>query len=190
MTCSLAFVKPGATSVLADSYRSLVSEFVDHGEKLIPFVLSFPHEDFAALVESLHACSHGTGPAQGWVAHTTFWLVRNDTELVGVSNLRHSLTPALEREDGNIGYSVKPSARRQGFGTRLLELTLREASQREMTELLLTCGKTNLASVRVILRNGGVLESEEFLPRRGEVVQRYRIRSIGHATADARSASH
>ena len=175
MTQLLALVSPIVTRAFADSYRSLVCEFRERGEKLVPFVLSFPHDDFALFVESLHACARGTGLAEGWVAHSTFWLVSNDTEVVGVSNLRHSLTPALQREGGNIGYSVRPSVRGQGLGRQLLALTLRAASQRGMSELLLTCGKTNLPSVGVILGNGGTFESEEFLPERGEVVQRYRI---------------
>ena len=40
---------------------------------------------------------------------------------------------------------------------------------------LVTCGKENVGSVRVILGNGGVFESEEFNPEGGEVVQRYWI---------------
>jgi predicted acetyltransferase len=44
-----------------------------------------------------------------------------------------------------------------------------------LTQVLLTCGKENVASRRVILRNGGVLDSEEYLPDRGEIVQRYLI---------------
>jgi predicted acetyltransferase len=38
-----------------------------------------------------------------------------------------------------------------------------------------TCATTNLGSVKAIVRNGGVLESEEYLSDRNEVVQRYWI---------------
>jgi len=40
---------------------------------------------------------------------------------------------------------------------------------------LLTCSKSNEASVRTILRNGGVFISEGLMPSRGDVIQRYRI---------------
>lgn len=43
------------------------------------------------------------------------------------------------------------------------------------SHILVTCGKGNVASAATILRNGGVLESEEFMAERGEIVQRYWI---------------
>jgi predicted acetyltransferase len=44
-----------------------------------------------------------------------------------------------------------------------------------LSRVLITCCKNNVASARTIVRNGGVLESEEYLANRGEVVQRYWI---------------
>lgn len=41
--------------------------------------------------------------------------------------------------------------------------------------MLLTCAKDNIASVKVIVKNGGVLESEHYLPSRGEMVELYWI---------------
>jgi predicted acetyltransferase len=65
----------------------------------------------------------------------------------------------------------------------LLRLTLLRASDIGLIKVLLTCGKVNAASVRTILRNGGALESEEFLPERGEIVQRYWIEVPANAQA-------
>ena len=39
-----------------DSYRALVAEFVARGEPLIPFPLSFPHENFEAFLAQLAGC--------------------------------------------------------------------------------------------------------------------------------------
>src|SRR6266850_5512770 len=122
----------------------------------------------------LAAGARGEGLPPGFVPHTTYWLV-SDGIVVGVANLRHSLTDALRREGGNIGYGVRPSARRRGFAHELLRRTLERARDLGLSEVLLTCDKTNIASVRTILKNGGVFVSEEFLPERGEVEQRYRI---------------
>src|SRR6476661_5488187 len=44
-----------------------------------------------------------------------------------------------------------------------------------LARVLVTCGKENRGSVMAIVRNGGVLDSEEFLVDRDEVVQRYWI---------------
>jgi predicted acetyltransferase len=156
------------------SYRGLLKELSSRSEQLIPFPLSFPYENFDALITRLDDNARGRGLPDGFVPHSTYWLVA-DSEIVGVSNLRHSLTPALRKEGGNIGYGVRPSARRQGYGTELLRCTLLKASELGLSKVLLTCGKGNIGSVNVIAANGGVLDSEEFLPQRNEVVQRFWI---------------
>ncbi len=158
---------------LAHSYRELVREFVDRGEPLIPFTLEFAHDDFAALVSRLEACSRGEGLPAGFVAHSTFWLVDDAGEVVGVSNLRHALTEKLRIEGGNIGYGVRPSARRRGHASELLRRTLDEARRLGLEEVLLTCAKTNTGSIATIRACGGRFDSEEFVAARGEVVQRY-----------------
>jgi predicted acetyltransferase len=163
------------TARLRESYTGLVQEFVSRGEKLIPFVLEFPHDDFDALLRRFQEMKAGIGLPEGFVPHTTYWLVRNGEEVLGVSNFRHRLTPKLEQEGGHIGYGVRPSERQKGYATRLLAMTLIEAKLMGLTRILVTCAKTNVGSVQVILRNGGVWHSEEFLPARGEVVQRYWI---------------
>ena len=110
----------------------------------------------------------------GFVAHSTYWLVHGG-EVVGVSNIRHALTPALRREGGHIGYGIRPAARRRGFATEILRRSLERARDLGIDEALVTCGKANVASARAILRNGGVLASEEHLPERGEIVQRWLV---------------
>jgi predicted acetyltransferase len=159
---------------LQDSYRGLVREFQDRGEGLIPFPLSFPHDDFPAYVAKLRACERGEGLPDGFVPHSTYWLVCGG-EVVGLSNLRHALTEALRIEGGNIGYGVRPSARRRGHATQLLRRTCMRAREIGLTEVLLTCSKANIPSVRTIVACGGVLHSEAYLPSRGEIIQRYFI---------------
>ena len=61
------------------------------------------------------------------------------------------------------------------MGTELLRQTLGKAKEIGLSKVLLTCGKDNIRSVRVILANRGVFESEEFLEERNEVIQRYWI---------------
>ena len=173
MSEDVTLIEP--TTVLRDSYDSLVREFISRGENLIPFVLALPYQDFEDFVRILHEYADGLGVPVGFVSHSTYWLLKDGKEIVGVSNLRHRLTPKLEREGGHIGYGVRPSERRKGYATTLLAKTLSMAKAKGLSRLLLTCGKSNIGSVRVILRNGGVMDSEEFIPERGEVVQRFWI---------------
>jgi predicted acetyltransferase len=160
---------------LRDSYLGLIDEFVAGGDPLVPFTLAFDNTDFAAFLSRLNDCAAGIGIPDGFAAHSTYWLVRDQAEVVGVSNIRHSLTPALRREGGSIGYGIRPSARRQGLGIAILRHSLRRAAELGLACVLITCGKQNVASARAIVRNGGVLESEEYLANRGDVLQRYWI---------------
>jgi len=169
---SLQFEEPHAG--FQDSYRDLIRELRDAGEPLIPFPLTFPNEDFPAFLELLAQSKRGEGPALGWVPHTTWWLVSDDV-VVGVSNLRHALTDRLRLDGGSIGYGIRPSARRRGHAREILRCTLDRARELGLSEVILTCAKTNVASVRTILGAGGVFVSEDLLPERAEVVQRYQI---------------
>jgi predicted acetyltransferase len=157
-----------------ESYGRCVDEFVERGEKLVPFTLAFPREPFPVFLEKLAACARGEGIPPGFVPHSTLWLVEGH-EVVGVSNLRHRLTEALRRDGGNIGYGIRPSRRGQGFGSLVLRHTLEVARGMGIEEAWLTCAKDNIASARAILRNGGAFVSEEYLEPRGQIVQRYRI---------------
>lgn len=167
------FEKPHAA--LADSYPAMVREFVDRGEALIPFLLSFAHDDFGAFLAQLSACERGEGIPAGFVPHSTFWLVDDAGEVVGVSNLRHRLTDRLRVEGGHIGYGIRPSARRKGHATELLRRTLEHARALGIDEALLTCAKDNAGSVAAIRKCGGRFHSEEFIESRGEIVQRYLV---------------
>lgn len=174
---------------LCDSYRELVSEFIERREPLVPFVLQFDHRDCDAMLARFDDCARGIGLPAGFVAHSTCWLVAADRQVLGVSNIRHSLTPALRREGGNIGYGIRPTARGQGHGVAILRLTLSRAAGLGLSEVLLTCGKANIRSAKVIRANGGTLESEEYLADRGEIVQRYHIAVVPGTGTDHAIAS-
>lgn len=157
-----------------DSYRSLVAEFRAGLEALVPFVLKFPAEDSAVLLQQFADCAAGKGLSPGTVAHETFWLVEGD-QVVGVSNFRWQLTDSLRRIGGNIGYGVRPSARRKGFATRILRETLVKARERGLSGLLVTCDRENIGSAKCITNNGGTLQSEEYLSPEECTIQRYWI---------------
>lgn len=154
------------------SYLNYLEELGD--EVRVPFPLDYLHEPFSRLVKKLNDQSKGIGLQEGFVANTTYWLI-DEEQIVGVSNLRHKLTPALELHGGHIGYGVRPSAQRNGFGTELLRLTLREAFARGIKRTLITCSQDNLGSIGVIQANGGVYEGESIEEATSIVVQRYGI---------------
>jgi predicted acetyltransferase len=154
------------------SYISYLAELGD--EPRIPFPLTFPCQPFSELVIRLAAESQGVGLPEGFVANSTYWLVRGD-RILGVSNLRHSLNPALMQCGGHIGYGVRPTEQGRGVGKEILRLTLLKARSRGIVRVLLTCDQSNAASRGVILANGGVLENEVADPHAGRATLRYWI---------------
>lgn len=94
--------------------------------------------------------------------------------IVGFISIRHELTDYLLKVGGHIGYSIHPDFWGQGYGTEQLALALQETDKLGLKGILITCDKTNPASAKVIIKNGGVLENEE---QDGEkIIQRYWIR--------------
>lgn len=99
----------------------------------------------------------------GMVHSDYFWITDGepgsaDGEVVGFLALRHRLNDFLLETGGHIGYSVRPTRRREGHATRALGLVLERARELGLDRVLLTCDDDNVASAATIVANGGVLE--------------------------------
>ena len=113
---------------------------------------------FARFVEAKVADAlAGTPRPDGWVACTFRWIADGDTFLGSIA-VRHELNAFLLELGGHIGYSVRPSARRQGHAARALADSLPIARDLGLDRVLVTCDEDNAGSRRTIERNGGVLE--------------------------------
>jgi predicted acetyltransferase len=131
--------------------------------------------DFPAYLARLREDGEADVPGrrEGVVPQTTFWLAGDGRRLLGISRLRHHLTPGLMVEGGHIGYQIRPSERRKGYGTALLRLTLGRAAARGLARARVTCDADNVGSIRVIENNGGVLDGEALSVERGVPMRQY-----------------
>ena len=77
---------------------------------------------------------------------------------------------------GNIGYGIRPSERRKGYGTILLHLLLLECEKFGMNEVCVSCLKENIASSEIIKNNNGKLEKEFFDEDTGKYGLKYWIK--------------
>ena len=157
------------------------SEFLRAHHATSPGVPSFLHfyDDGISLAEYLQVLAsvrEGRNLPTGYVPET-FLFAFVGTRIVGRVAIRHSLNAFLEREGGHIGYVVVPEFRRRGYATRILGLALRIATEQlGIDDVLLVCGDSNIGSIRVIERNGGVLQDIIRIDRGQEPLRRFRIR--------------
>jgi predicted acetyltransferase len=99
-----------------------------------------------------------TGQIVPKVPFSVHWLVEDD-EFIGEAQIRHRLNEYLIREGGHVGYGIRPSRRRQGYGRLILALALEACRRLDIRRVLVTCLEDNVASARIIEANGGALEN-------------------------------
>ncbi|MCD4533456.1 GNAT family N-acetyltransferase [Nocardioides sp. cx-169] len=113
-----------------------------------------------AVVDWLRQAAEPVEPLPGGLVPSDYyWITDGDPEsLVGFLALRHRLNDWLLEQGGHIGYSVRPSRRREGHASRALALAVRRAGELGLDRVLVTCDDDNEASRRTIEVNGGVYE--------------------------------
>jgi predicted acetyltransferase len=113
-------------------------------------------------------------PRPGKVPESTCWLIANDT-FIGRVSIRHVLNESLMQFGGHIGYEIRPTKRRLGYGKEILRLGLEKAREVDIRRALVTCDDDNIASAKIIEANGGVLENIVVLTGRDISTRRYWI---------------
>ena len=107
--------------------------------------------------------------------NTYFFIKAEDSKIIGMITIRHKLNEALLDRGGHIGYSIRPTERKKGYGTLMLKLALEKCRELNLSKVLITCDKINVASAKVIQNNNGILENEVFNEAFSETTQRYWI---------------
>ena len=163
---------------LQEAFIKMAHDYREHGEQRYYCDLVKDGFDFMEYVTSLTRKSQNMGNylEEGLVPFTTYWFIdeKRDT-IFGVSRLRHCLNSVSIKEGGHIGYDVPPSHRGAGIATELLRQTIIKAKAYKLPRLLLTCDVDNFASIRVIEKNGGVLEDTITSDYTRKLVNRYWI---------------
>lgn len=113
---------------------------------------------------------------EGKIPGLTYFFVREDDDrIIGMINIRLALNDFLRNEAGHIGYCIRPTERRKGYGTELLRAGIAVCRRVDMKKIIVTCDKINLGSAGVIRNCGGVLEAELYSEAFGGQIQRYTI---------------
>ena len=165
---------------LTKEYYMQLSEMIDEWKKDIEendtnsspnAIFKNDYHDFDHYLDNLEIKE----PKDGKVPDSVFFLL--DTErniLLGAINIRHYLNDYLLNYGGHIGDGIRPSERRKGYATEMIRLALYECKKLGIDRVLMVCNKSNIASAKTIIKNGGVLENE-FTDDNGKTLQRYWI---------------
>lgn len=106
------------------------------------------------------------------VGSDTYWLVDDAKNyFIGEVHIRHRLNEALKLCGGHIGYAVRCGEWNKGYGAEMLRLALNKAKDRGIEDALITCDDDNVASARVMEKNGCVLTDKADVE--GTLIRRY-----------------
>ena len=156
-----------------DSFVEAVHEYIaeDRSVTWHPEILRTRFSEYLQVLRQAE-----TEPLAGMVPATHFWLIDGQRYL-GDLDLRHCLNDSLRRYGGHIGYTIRPSERRKGYGKLICKLGIREAQKRGIDDILITCDDDNIASCKIIEANGGVLR-DKIDNQRGILTRRYWIPAL------------
>lgn len=162
-----------------DSFLAAVREAQETGSGLgetLVWKLDDISADFGKVLRDLTRYEPGNELPKGFVHSEYRWLVA-EGEYLGRVSIRYTLNDRLREFGGHIGYEIRPSARRRGYGTLILKLALERARELGIDPVLVTCDVDNFGSRSVIEANGGVLEGEFEVPQyHDQPIRRYWIR--------------
>lgn len=168
----LILIKPSKN--IESGIQEYRQELLDFGESRIngSCGLSF-YDDFDSWLKIAQSIEKETLSRDNVHASTFLTVRESDKKVIGSIQLRHSLTEELRNYGGHIGYAIRPSERKKGYGKQQLLLVLEIAKQMGISQIMISCDKDNIASVNTIKSCGGRLTEEKLV--RGTMHQIYWI---------------
>lgn len=124
--------------------------------------------NFNEKCENEETCPENLVPFEQFI-----YVRESDNRIVGMIQFRHYFNGFLEKYGGHIGYSVRPSERRKGYGKRMLAECLKVCKAYGLRDVLITCVPENEGSRRTILANGGEYEGTVYCEPLKLYVERY-----------------
>ncbi len=143
-----------------------------HGDRLLEKYV----DNYELWLDMLDNPNHEENIKLGYVKDSMYFLIEeNHSNIIGMINIRHVLNEYLNLYGGNIGYSIRPNKRKQGYATKMLSFALDECKSLGLNKVLITCSKENTGSRKTILNNGGILKNVVYYEKDNEYLERYFI---------------
>lgn len=131
--------------------------------------------DYEKWLEKINNEHNGINMAEGRVPSSVYFLMNGD-RIVGHLSLRHNIdNDFLSLYGGHIGYGVRPSERRKGYATIILNLSLEKCDELGLENVMITCKEDNIGSAKTIENNHGVLSEVIYIPEENSNFKKYWI---------------
>ncbi|MBR3813891.1 MAG: GNAT family N-acetyltransferase [Spirochaetaceae bacterium] len=165
----MLYLKPANFDDIEKEYAFVAAEPADENGFTNDFAgISFEAFKAVALPRMID-WAQGKNLPEGFVPETFYFLWSDEGQadcalhkIVGELRLRHHLVPALENGSGHVGQFIKREFRGKGYCTEGLRLLIEEAHKIvPEDELYLHCNADNMASLRVMLKNGGTIHHKD-----------------------------
>lgn len=165
------------SSVYYEQIKEYRQEFLEAGDSMDGTSSLREYDNPSDWMEHIRLYSRKETIPEGGVPGTIFLCVRkNDDKLIGMINVRHELSEYLYNYGGNIGYSIRPSERRNGYAKEMLRLALPYCRDNlGLSKVMISCDVGNEGSRKTILANGGVYENTLHEPDEDIDLERYWI---------------
>lgn len=144
--------------IYKDTYLEALDEFQKEGINL-SYDKSELNKNFKKFVSKIIELE--LNPKLG-AKESTYWLIDNN-EFIGRISIRHTLTPYLQKYDGNIGFEIRPTKRKLGYGSIILGLGIDKIKSIGIDKIFVMCKDNNIASIKIIEKNGGILLDRYYL---------------------------
>ena len=165
------------SSVYYDQIKEYRQEFLEAGDFMDGTSSLREYDNPSDWMEHIKIYSNQETIPEGKVPSTLFLCVRkNDNKLLGMIDIRHELNEYLYNYSGNIGYSIRPSERRNGYAKEMLRLALPYCRDNlGLSKVMISCDVGNEGSRKTILANGGVYKNTLHEPDEDIDLERYWI---------------
>jgi predicted acetyltransferase len=138
-----------------DILKEYVEEHYSNYERSISASNGLTNMDYNKWVDKINRNSETAD--DDWGKYYLYLVLDENEKLVGLLNIRYNLTNELRERYGDIGYGVRPSERRKGYATKMLEQALKICREKNMKDVILGCYENNYGSNKTIIKNGGIL---------------------------------
>lgn len=98
---------------------------------------------------------------------TNRYILVHRGDYIGEVGIRTTLNEFWINRGSQIFYKIRCSKRRKGYGNKILALALKEAKKLGFTQVRVNCSSTNIASKKIIINNGGIVDIDNYITKTG-----------------------